>query len=259
MKMRAWILYFVTLLSLPPLPGQEVVTALRHPVTGGGSAPSYVSGQNCTGGSGGFSSTVACTATFTVSIGDEIVVGTSTGLGTATISSCGTNSGTATVTWAVNSAASNIHDTTNAETTAICIGHVTGAGTVEPIATWSTGTGDQGIVAADFSASNNTIDVGVGQANAGSSATNGNTSGTITTTVNHDALISLVEDSSGTGATISAGTTSVTFAKIICTTSFGGQDCLEWGQQTAAASGTKAAWTFNNTDRNLVSMVALEP
>jgi hypothetical protein len=33
MKFKAWLLYFVMLLSVVPLPGQEVVTALRHPTT----------------------------------------------------------------------------------------------------------------------------------------------------------------------------------------------------------------------------------
>ena len=41
MKLKAWVLYFTILLSIP-LPGQEVVTALRHPISAGTPTFTYV-------------------------------------------------------------------------------------------------------------------------------------------------------------------------------------------------------------------------
>src|ERR1700733_1449905 len=96
------------------------------------------------------------------------------------------------------------------------------------------------------------------QVNAGSSSTNGNTPGTITTTVNNDLLVGVVEDEAATSATITAGTTSVALTSRVCSTADGGQVCLEDGGQATAASGTTAPWTFNNTDRNLAAITAVK-
>lgn len=222
------------------------------------SPPAFVTGQDCTGGRTTSGASTTCSAPITVSTGDEIVVG-GNNAGNITLTSCSSASGTATVTWSNVTSASNVNDPANGETNGTCVGHVTAGGTVEPEITFSTSGGDGSIVAADFSGSNNTTDGATAQLNAGSTSTNGASSGNITTTINSDALIGVVVDTVGAAAAITAGTASVTFTKIVCTTAWGGQTCIEWGTQVTAGTLTHAAWTFNIADINIASVVALQP
>lgn len=231
----------------------------------GGSTPTATytgpvyTGQNCVGGGTIGTATVACSTSLTVNAGDEIGVYGTLGDSGQTLTSCSSAAGaTATVTWTKIAAASDIHDLTNNETEALCVGNVTNGGAVKPQMNWSSNGTDEGILAAAYSGSSNATDTGIGQVNAGSSSANANTPGTITTTVNNDLLFGGVADTAGTGATISAGTTSVTFTKRVCTTLWGGQSCIEDGGQTTAGAGTTAAWSFSNADRNLAGMVAIK-
>lgn len=227
---------------------------------GGGGGTGSFTGQTCvTSAASSGSATIPCPGTFTVSLGDIVIVFGTFGNSAATLSSCSTATGTATVSWSVIAAASGANDGGANEVEGMCIGNTTGAGTVEPQMTWSAGTGDNSIIAAAFSSLTATQDGAQKATNLGSTGTNGNTSGTFTTTVNLDTIVSGFADTRGNAATITAGTTSATFTKIgTCTTTWGGQTCLEWGNQTTAGVGTVAAWTSSVSEENLVAAVAIE-
>lgn len=256
----AFLLFALTLSAQVKQLGPVKVAGASKQTFGAASpAPTYT-GQNCTGGGVAGLTTSTCTATITVTTGDQVVVFSTQGSPSVTLSSCSTATGTATVTWTVKSDGTTGHDATNNETLGSCVGNVTNGGTVEPRATWSNTGNDDSIVAAGYSGSaSHATDGQVNQVNAGSSSANANTSGTITTTTNNDVLVGGVADTAGAAATISAGTTSATFTKRVCTTVWGGQTCIEDGPQTTAGAGTTAAWTFSNADRNIAGLVAVKP
>lgn len=230
----------------------------------GGGSPTFT-GQTCHGGAGSTTLALPCSASMTVSTGDTIVAGGSIGDTAGTLISCTTSSGTAIITWANVATATPVGgDPGNNEILGTCIGTVTTGGTIVPLMTWSVAGGDASIVAAAYSGSTtHATDGTAGHLNTGSTATNGNTSGTITTTTNNDLIVGIVADTAGQSATITAGTTSVTFTKRICTGTgpgdWGGQTCLEDGAQTTAAAGTAANWTFSTTDVSIATVLAVKP
>lgn len=216
-------------------------------------------GNSCSNGISGSFTAVPCSASMNVGGGDIVFVFGTIGDSASTLSNCATSAGTATVSWTVVTASSNIHDASNNETSGMCFGNVTGGGTLTPVMNWGVAGGDGSIIAADFTGLKNTVDGGGnGAAGTGSTATNGVTSGTITTTVNGDTLFGGTADTNGSAATVTAGTSSVAFTKIVCNTAWGGQTCIEWGNQTTAAAGTQAAWTFSAADRTLSGIIAME-
>lgn len=215
-------------------------------------------GQVCVGGATGNQSPTPCTSALTLSTGDEIVVGGTQGfLNTVTISSISCASGTATVSWSVQSGLT-LWDATNAQGMVGGVGSVTSGGTCTPQITWSTLSSNVGIMAAAFSGTANTVDgTPATHQNTGSASANANTSGSVTTTNNGDLLAGIIVDTSGAGATVSAGTTSVTYTKILCDSTSAANLCIEWGTQTTAAAGTQANLTLSNTDRTVAGVVAI--
>lgn len=243
--------------------GQYAPTGPHPPVSGGGgSSPTYT-GQSCHGGLGANITNVPCNTTMTVSTGDEIVAGGNVGDQARTLTSCSSLSGSATVTWTVP--LNNVPEPSNNEALAICVGNVTGGGTVQPQMNWNTAGADGGIVAAAYSGStSHATDGSTGFTNfPGVTTPNGNLSGVITTTTNNDLLVGVVADTAGQSSTITAGTTSVTYTKRVCTGTspgdWGGQTCLEDGAQTTAAAGTGANWTFSAIEVNVAAIVAVKP
>lgn len=251
--MKLILTFILALLCVPAFAQDQGESALLFPSGGGGGTLAYT-GQNCTG------ATNVCSSAFTVATGDEIVVFGTNGSTSETLTSCSSATGTATATWTVITAATNIADTSNGESGGMCVGSVTAGGTVEPKMNWNSLGSDNSIVAAAISGSSSqAIEAGAGKDNAGSTGANANSSGTVTTTANGDMLVGGVADVSGPSATITAGTTSVAFTNIVCTTLWGGNTCLEYGIQATASSGTQAAWTFSAADRNIATIVALKP
>lgn len=250
--MRSIVLTLMLLFSGQQLPLGGI------PVAAGGGGFAYT-GQNCTGGGTSSGLISVCSATLNVSLGDEIVVFGTIGTSSTTVLSCALALGTGTVTWTVVTGITATN-TGNGETLGACIGQVTGAGTVEPQINWLNIGSDNSIVAAAFSgSSSHAQDTATStNDNTGSTAANGVLSGSITTTQNGDLLVGGTADVSGASATINAGTTSVTYTKIACTTAWGGQTCLQWGQQTTAAAGTQANWTYSLADQNMTGVVAVK-
>lgn len=231
----------------------------------GGSAPAAAgpayTGQICVGGSTSNQQPVACGTTPTFSTGDEIVVGVTQGvINTATISSLSCDVGaTATITWSVQSGL-NLFDATNGQGMLGGVGNVTGGGTCKVLATMNTTYDHVGIIAAAFSGTSHTVDgTPAAHQNTGVAGSNGNISGSVTTASNGDLLAGIIVDTSGTAATIAAGTTSVPYTKITCDATSGANLCLEWGTQTTGAAGTQANWTLtvSTSDRTVAGIVAI--
>lgn len=222
--------------------------------------PSYTS-QICVGGSASNQQPVVCGTTPTFVTGDEIVVGITQGVSnTATISSLACDVGaTATITWSVQSGL-NLFDSTNGQGLLGGVGNVTGGGTCKVQATMNTPYDHVGIIALAFSGTSHTVDgTPASHQNTGSAGANGNTSGSVMTGSNSDLLVGFIVDTSGTAATLSAGTTSVTYTKITCDATSGANFCVEWGTQTTGAAGTQANWTatVSTSDRTVAGIVAV--
>lgn len=237
------------------LQGQILVRRGALKAASGGA--SYTS-QVCVGGSSGNQSPTPCTSALTLNTGDEVIVGGTQGfLNTITISTITCASGTATVTWSVQSGLT-LWDSTNAQGMVGGVGNVTSGGTCTPQITWSTLPSNVGIIAAAFSGTANTVDgTPATHQNTGSSSANANASGSVTTASNNDLLAGILVDTSGAVGTVSAGTTSVTYAKILCDSTSAANLCIEWGTQTTAAAGTQANWTLSNSDRTVAGIVAI--
>jgi hypothetical protein len=222
-------------------------------MTSPASGASYT-GQTCAGGQSASNvSTQACSAQITLSTNDYIFLYSTNGDNVA-LSSCTTGTGTATITWTVV-ASFHLWDATNGQGIDACVGNVTSGGTATPTANWGSNTGFTGVIAAAFSGTQRTSDGSTSHQNTGSSSTNGNTSGNITTTTNGDLLTGGLVDTAGSAATVTAGTTSVTFTKIACSALSTANLCIEWGSQTTAGAGTGANWTLSNTDRTVAGIV----
>lgn len=219
-------------------------------------APNYTS-QTCQNGTASAGTTIACSASMTVAAMD-IVVCVGTVSSNITLNSI-TNTGV-TVTWTVNSSM-KIYDLSNNQTLFGGWGVATQAGTITPSLNWTGSNPSNGIFCSAF---NDVSSVTDGANNTNNAATgsgaNAQKSGTITTTVNGDLLVGGIIDTTGIGATVTAGTLSVSYTKIgTCNDGSGARLCMQWGTQTTAASGTEADWTFSNTDRSNVDIIAFNP
>lgn len=214
-------------------------------------------GQSCAGGTAGAQSVTPCGTALTLSTGDEVVVGGTYGNNTSTVSSISCASGTATISWSPQ-AGITLFDNTNGQGLVGGVGNVTGGGTCTPQITWNASTSSVGIAVVAFSGTANTVDgTPASHQNTGSASANANTSGSVTTASNGDILAGLLTDTSGSAATVTAGTTSVTFTKILCDATSGANLCIEWGTQTSASAGTQANWTLSNTDRTVAGLIAI--
>jgi hypothetical protein len=225
-------------------------------------AGTYSSGGSYTGqwcSFGGTGSSLVCTGSLTVSTNDVIVIYSNGGQTGLTLNSCSLSAGSASVSWTVDTALTKTENIFN-NTSGWCRGNVTSGGTATPQAVWSSSNAGSTLVAAAFSGTTNALDGSTSINNAsGSTSSNGVTPGTITTATNNDVLVGGTLDVAGTAATISAGTTSVTFTKIGCVTdgTFV-QLCMEWGSQPTAGAGTTAAWTYGTSHANLTGIEAIK-
>jgi hypothetical protein len=237
---------------------QEVIVARRR-VVSSGVTPNY-GGQTCQGGQNTTptATSQACSASITVSTGD--IIGVCGTLGDNIALTSITHSGTASITWNVVSGM-RIFDSTNGQEIVGGWGNVTSGGTATPSINFTGGVnGFDAIFAANFTGAQATTDGQNSIQNTGSTATNGNKSGQITTTVNGDLLIGCIVDTAGAATTINAGTVSATMTKIgTCNDQSSARLCMEWGVQTTAGSGTEADWTLvTNADRTVGNILGVK-
>jgi hypothetical protein len=210
----------------------------------------FISAAQANGTTGGNAcNSATCSVTKSVTAGNLLIVGGIIGDGTSNPTLAdGVNSWT--------QIGSTIHDTTNAESgkwqwaIAATTASITVSGTTFPNNPFN------GLFIAEYrgNASSSPTDGQTGQNPAGSTATNGDTSGTFTTAANGDLVVGfIINQGAPTSAWATQGSTSESFTKrATASNDPGGTNSETWavedGVQTTASASTQAAWTAATTD-----------